>query len=167
MAIQVSKAELTRGAKLAQNLKSRLGKMKEHGEHVAEKAIRTVEMGSVAFGLGLMHGRTAKPDGTSGIEIVGMPIDLVLGAGLNLAGYFGLGGKHSDHLNNLGDGALAVYLANMGMTVGVKMAAKAGSPQQQQVSAPAPQQQLAPATGTTTSGLSQAEVREAINAARG
>lgn len=169
MAIEVSKKELTRMGKLYESGKKTVARMKERGEHVAGKAIRTTEMGAVAFGLGVMHGRTIKPDGSSGIEVMGMPIDLILGTGLNLAGYFGLGGKHSDHLNNLGDGALAVYLANMGMSVGVKMAAKSEGGQSlppSSVAANLPAGSGAPTVAKGNS-LSQQEIREAVAAARG
>jgi hypothetical protein len=167
MSVQISKAELNRAHEFANRAKSALGKVKAQAEHTAEKAIRTVEMGAMAFGLGVVQGRTATPEKPGGIEIMGMPLELILGAGLNLAGYFGVGGKHSDHLNNLGDGALAAWLTAAGVQIGVQMAAKTKGASQGQVQAPGGGGNL-PAGAPTAAkgvGLTREEIAEAVRQA--
>lgn len=121
MSIQVSKAALTRMADRAEGLQKRLANVKKQTEHTVGKVVRTMETGGMAFGLGLANGRYGST------EIAGMPLELLAGAGLNIAGYLGLGGKYSDHLNNLGDGALASYLTILGVQTGAEMKAKAES----------------------------------------
>jgi hypothetical protein len=146
MAIQISKASLTRAHERATSLQNRLSKVRKQAEHTVEKVLRTAETGGMAFGLGFVNGRYGST------EVMGMPIELLIGASLNVAGYLGLAGKHSDHLNNLGDGALAAYGTVLGVQVGTQMKQKA-------------QGQLAPGK-TGGSGLTADEIREAVEAQR-
>ncbi len=122
MAIQISKASLTRAQERVGSLTKKLQTVRKQAEHTVEKVLRTAETGGMAFGLGYVNGRYGST------EVMGMPIELLLGAGLNIAGYIGLAGKHSDHLNNLGDGALAAYGTVLGVQVGTQMKAKAALP---------------------------------------
>jgi len=122
MALQVSKASLTRAHERLGSLQKRLQTVRKAAEHTTEKFLRNAETGGAAFALGVMQGKTG------GVELMGMPLELWLGAGLNLAGYFGIAGKHSDHLNALGDGALAAYLTVMGVKVGAEWKAKSAAP---------------------------------------
>lgn len=119
MAIVVSKASLTKAQDRISSLQKRFTNVKKQAEHTVEKVLRTAETGGMAFGLGVANGRYGST------EVMGMPVELLLGAGLNVAGYLGLAGKHSDHLNNLGDGALAAYLTVLGVQVGAQLKAKA------------------------------------------
>lgn len=139
MAIVVSKASLTKAHERATSLQKRLSTVKKQAEHTVEKVLRTAETGGMAFGLGVLNGRSGST------EVMGMPLELLLGAGLNVAGYLGLAGKHSDHLNNLGDGALAAYLTVLGVQVGAEMKSKA-------------------ATTTKGTGLTEEEIAAAVAA---
>jgi hypothetical protein len=116
----VSKAQLVRAHERLQSLQNRIAKFKDHAAKTTEKVVRTVEVGVAALGVGVLQGRSGS------IEIMGVPAELGLGLGLNLLGYFGAAGKHSDHLNNFGDGALAAYLVTVGKGVGTAMKAKSG-----------------------------------------
>lgn len=121
----VSHAELKRGWERLQSVQNRLAKFKDHAQRTTEKVVRTVEVGAAALGVGILQGHSGS------VEILGVPAELGVGVALNLAGYFGLAGKHSDHLCNFGDGALAAYLVTVGKGVGTQMKAKAGlSPSQ-------------------------------------
>lgn len=111
-AITVSKAEVGRMSDRVQSLQKRIGKFKHAAEEMTEKFVRTLEVGAAALGTGVVQGR-------GGVEVMGVPVELGAALGLNLAGYFGVAGKHSGHLNNLGDGALAGYLAQVGRGIGV------------------------------------------------
>ena len=123
MAISMSKTDLRRAATRAEALRKRLSGMRVKGERVTAKVVHTAEVSAAAFTAGVIQGRTG------GIEIMGAPLELILGAGLNLGGFFGLGGKMSDHLHGFGDGFLAAYLTTVGRGVGVKMAAAAPTTQ--------------------------------------
>lgn len=114
MAIQISKASLHRAEGRIASLSNTIKKVRKEAEHTVEKVLRTAETGGMAFGLGVLNGKHGST------EVMGMPIELLLGAGLNIAGYLGAAGKHSDHLNNLGDGALAAYLTVLGVQVGTQ-----------------------------------------------
>lgn len=143
MALQISKASLVKAHDRAQSLQKRLANVRKQAEHTVEKVLRTAETGGMAFGLGFANGRYGST------EIMGMPIELLLGAGLNIAGYLGIAGKHSDHLNALGDGALAAYGTILGVQVGSELRTKAGLP--------------AP-TKTSGSGLTAEEIAQAVAA---
>lgn len=85
-------------------------------EKTTEKVVRTLELGVAAAAGGIIQGK-AGPDGA---HVMGVPVDLGIGLGLNLLGLFDVAGKHSDHLNNLGDGFLAAYLSQAGFGIGSK-----------------------------------------------
>jgi hypothetical protein len=114
----ISKAHIGRMAHRAEALQKRLSRFKEKAQETTEKVVRTVEVGSMALGMGILQGRSGS------IEVMGVPLELGAGVALNLLGYFGAAGKHSDHLNNFGDGALASYLTTVGKGVGAAMKAK-------------------------------------------
>lgn len=151
MTTQISKASVSRLAQRAEGLQKRMMRFKAHAEKTTEKVVRTVEVGAMALGMGMAQGRYGS------VEIVGVPAELAVGGVLNLLGYFGIAGKHSDHLNNLGDGALAAYLTTVGKGVGTAMKLKSlggGTPAQIQ----------APAKGS--SELTPAEIAAAVAASR-
>jgi len=117
-AIKLSPKEMkTAGARL-QSLKNRIEKIKTHTEKVTEKVIRTATVGGTAFGVGLLNGKTG------GVEVMGVPLELGAGLALNVLGYMGAAGKMSDHLGNIGDGALASFAAMEGVKVGMQWAQK-------------------------------------------
>lgn len=116
MAVQLSKKDLNRAQERLVSLRNRIERAKKEAEKTAEKFVRSAEVGGTAFAFGVVQGRTG------GVEVVGVPIDLAVGVGLNIAGYMGAAGKMSDHLNNVGDGALAAYLTTMGQGVGKEWA---------------------------------------------
>lgn len=118
MAIVVSKAKLEKAESRASRALSALKTVRKEGEHVVEKVLRTAETSGMAFGLGMINGYHGP------ITVAKMPLELLLAGGLELAGYFGLAGKHSDHLNNLGDGALAAFAVVKGVQVGAELKAK-------------------------------------------
>jgi hypothetical protein len=109
--MKLSKADLTRAASRAESLKSRISSLRKKTEKTTERVVHTVEVSAGAFTAGVIQGR-------GGIDILNVPLELALGAGLNLAGYLGLGGKMSEHLNGFGDGFLAGYATQMGFAVG-------------------------------------------------
>lgn len=83
----------------------------EKSEGVIAHAVQTVEVGGGAFACGVAKGRYGS------VEVLGLPVDLLAGAGGHLLGFLG-GGKYAEHIHNLSDGALASYLTTLGQGVG-------------------------------------------------
>lgn len=149
---QISKVHLSRLATRAEGLQKRLARFKEKTQETTEKVVRTVEVGTMALGMGVVQGRVGS------VEVLGVPLELGAGVALNVLGYFGAAGKYSDHLNNFGDGALAAYLATVGKGVGVAMKNKS-------LGGGAPRQVTGPAKGV--GDLSPDEIAAAVAASRG
>lgn len=122
MAMVISKQDGKRAFERLQSFKSRVAKIRQSAEKTTEKFVRTVEVSGAALGMGIIQGKTG------GVEVIGMPIDLLSGVSLSVLGYFGAAGKMSDHLNNLGDGCLAAYFATVGRGIGQQWEAKAALP---------------------------------------
>ena len=77
----------------ALRLKSRMRNMSEKSEEGVETLVATAEISAAAFLSGVVQGRTG------GIEVVGVPLDLGLGAGLHVLAFAGFGGRMSEHLH--------------------------------------------------------------------
>ncbi len=93
-------------------MRDKISKYKEKADDIVQKAVTTVEIGSASFGMGVLMGKTG------GFSILGVPLDLGLGLGMNLLGFLGVGGKYADHLHNLGNGSLAHNLGALGYKIG-------------------------------------------------
>ena len=96
--------------KLAQRAKGLAVK----GEEAMGHMVQSMEVGMSALGFGWAEGRYGS------IEVLGIPANLGASVALHGLGYFGMAGKHSEHLHNLGDGALASYLHTMGVGIGAR-----------------------------------------------
>jgi hypothetical protein len=93
-------------------LQRRLDSIRDRLEGATTKLVRTVTVAAAAGVGGVIQGK-AGPDGAT---IMHVPVDL--GFAFNVAGYFNAAGKHSDHLNNIGDGLLACYVSSVGFGMG-------------------------------------------------
>ena len=118
MALQISKQHIGKMHERVQSLQNRIAKIKDKTEEATAKFVRSCEVGGAAFASGVIQGRFG------GMEIMGVPVELGAGIALNVLGYFGAAGKHSDHLINIGDGALAGYLSATGRGLGAEWAGK-------------------------------------------
>lgn len=112
----LSVRDMKKAATRYEQLKNKVAGIRKKAEHVTEKFVRTVEVSGAAFAMGVANGRSNDPEG---VNVAGVPVDLGAGVALEILGYLGAAGKHSDHLNNLGDGCLAHYAAVLGRGVGV------------------------------------------------
>jgi hypothetical protein len=110
--VKVSAGTLTKYREMAEKAMNRIKSVRERGEAVMETATRTAIVGTTSLALGVIQGKTG------GVEILGLPLDLLIGAGAHAAGFMKLGGKNSAHLHNVGDGALALYAGTMGRAIG-------------------------------------------------
>lgn len=157
MAHNYSQTELKKIAGRFDGLKARIANVRARAEKTTEKLLRTAETGGAAFAAGVIQGRTG------GVEIVGVPLELGLGAALNVFGYFGGAGKYSDHLNNLGDGFLAAYLTTLGRGVGATMLTKTTGGETKQVTQTDQAQIKAKGTRLTADEIAQAAEAAAVN----
>lgn len=117
--LQITKADAKRAVTRYEALKNRVAGMREDAKRVTKHVVRTAEVGLTAFGLGVMQGRT------DGVEILGMPMELVVGGGFTVFSLLGGAGEYSDHLAAVGDGAIAAYATTLGRGVGITMRQKA------------------------------------------
>lgn len=117
---QLTKTEMKSAGQRLHSLKRRIEGIKQHTEKTVEKVVRTAEVGGTAFAIGVLNGKTG------GVEIMGVPLELGAGVALNVLSYLGAAGKMSDHLGNVGDGALASFAAMEGVKIGVQWAQKSG-----------------------------------------
>jgi hypothetical protein len=101
------KHHLARLARAGVAFKRRAEAARETGEKIAGMALATGESAAVAFTLGALNAR-----GVSNVPGLNVPVSLAV-AGAALAGSFFVG-KHSDHLVNAAQGAIAVYGYQMG-----------------------------------------------------
>ena len=104
--------EMTSWKKRAGAAKAKLTKATGH-------IVRTLEVGTGAFVGGLLVGKLGSDDKTKDkSHVAGVPLDLGIALGLNLLGYFEVGGENSHHLNAFGDGFLGAYMSGVGFAKG-------------------------------------------------
>lgn len=108
------------------SLKSRVGRLNEKAKETIEGVVTVLEIQSMAFVFGAVQGAWFEPDPSKpgdkpGAHILGMPVEAVVGAGLIVGGFMGLGGdRWASHLTALGNGALAAWTSNVGRGWGFK-----------------------------------------------
>lgn len=117
--LSITKAHAKQAIDRYESLKRRVAGMREEATKVTKHVIRTAEVGGTAFAIGLVQGRT------DGIEVFGLPLELLLGGGFTVFSLLGGAGEMSDHLAAVGDGAIAAYATTLGRGVGVTMRQKA------------------------------------------
>lgn len=112
-----------------QNLKNRLSRMREKGEETIGQVVQTVEVTGTAGLLSYMRGRAGEvgADGSKELMVASVPISLGVGLVAHVMGFAGVAGKYREHLHNVGDGALAGYVAERLFVVGEEAAAEAGT----------------------------------------
>lgn len=104
----------------AEGLQKRVKRLSDKTETVLEKTVHTLEVTATSFGIGMYAGRNGSVP-----EIAGIPLDLAVGIGASMGAFMGFGGKMSNHLHGIGDGALAHYAAVQGRAVGASWVQKA------------------------------------------
>jgi hypothetical protein len=96
----------------------------KYGKKIASLTAKSVEVLEIAAGAavgGVIQGRAIAKGQLHGARLLGLPADLAIGIGLELAGHFDLAGDEwSHHLNNFGAGFIAGYASDVGVTFGKK-----------------------------------------------
>jgi len=119
------------------SMRGRLAKLNEKAGEAIEGVVMTLEIQAGAFLFGAIQGafyepNPAKPGDKPGVHVLGIPVEALAGIGLIVGGFMGVGGaKWSEHMEHLGNGALAAWTSNLGRGWGFKYrserAAKGGS----------------------------------------
>jgi hypothetical protein len=84
------------------------------------KLVSHAEIGLSAFAFGVIQGRYQKQGGA---VFWGLPVDLLSGAALHLLALLGVARPYKHHLQSIGTGAIATYLATTGYRVGERWGA--------------------------------------------
>lgn len=110
------------------SMKGKIARLNEKAGETIEGVVTTLEIQGAAFIFGAIQGAwydpdPAKPGDKPGAHIFGVPVEAAAGLSLVVMGFVGVGGdKWSNHLMNLGNGALAAWTANVGRGWGYKFA---------------------------------------------
>jgi hypothetical protein len=110
-------------------MKNRIAKLNEKAGETIEGVVKVLEVQASAFLFGAIQGAFYEPDPSKptdkpGVHVLGIPVEAIAGVGLIVGGFMGVGGtKWSGHLENLGNGALAAYVSNLGRGWGFKFKA--------------------------------------------
>lgn len=108
------------------SMRGRLARLNEKAGEAMEGVVMTLEIQAGAFLFGAIQGAfyepdPAKPDQKPGVHILGIPVEALAGIGLIVGGFMGVGGsKWSEHMEHLGNGALAAWTSNLGRGYGFK-----------------------------------------------
>lgn len=143
----LSQAAIQNAMDRAQRVRAQFAAFKAKGEKEVGRMVQTVEVAGTACALGLVAGRYGK-DGS--LEVAGIPFDLLVGFGALAAGIYCSQNDEDDyaqHLQAIGDGALALYLGRYGTQHGMQWKARA-----ENKTSSATASTVKPA-GTTTAGL--------------
>jgi len=111
MAMNISKNTLEKLKDSAERAKQKYAGAIKKGEEIVESVVHTAEVSMAAFGFGVLDGRYG------GVEVVGVPLSLLAGAGGHVAGFF-LQGKAAPHLHGFADGAMAAFAHKLGHGTG-------------------------------------------------
>lgn len=110
--MQITRADAKHAVARLETIKKRIANIREQAEATTERLVTTAETAGAAFAMGVLQGKTG------GVQLFGVPLELGLGLGLNAFALLGGAGKHSVHLNNVGNGCLAAYATTLGRGVG-------------------------------------------------
>lgn len=113
------RAKLEAMARSAQKLAKRVASAREEGEKVAGKILDSVETGGTAAALGYAHFAYGK---NGELSMVGVPADLAVAVAGHVAAF--AVGKHERHLENIANGAFALWAGRYGMKLGASALAK-------------------------------------------
>lgn len=113
MALSVSQKDIVNFKQRVDRMTTKAKNVIERSKQTMETVVTTTEVGAAAFLFGLAQGKFG------GIQIVGVPLDLLAGIGLHIAAFSGVGGKgNQKHLHAFADGALASFFNHLGRDVG-------------------------------------------------
>lgn len=119
MGFSVSRQEVTDLLRKVDSAKGAAKRARERAEDSVMNVVQTVEVVGTGFSLGAINGRFG------GVEVLGIPLDLLSGASLHLLAMF-MGATAAEHTRNFADGALCSWGTMTGLGVGREMARGGG-----------------------------------------
>lgn len=113
MALAVSQKDIINFKQRAERMTNKARNIIQEQKKTMETVVTTTEVSAASFLFGLAQGKFG------GIQIVGVPVDLLAGIGLHILAFSKVGGKANEsHLHAFGDGALASFFNHLGRDVG-------------------------------------------------
>ena len=114
--LSISKNEASQLIQKAKSAQASVRRVREELTEKVEAVVSGAEVAATAWGLGVINGRYG------GVEVVGVPLDLLVGA----AGHvLGLCGVAPSHMHAIGNGGVASLTHTLGLGVGRDMKNKA------------------------------------------
>lgn len=109
-----------------ENVKRSVARMKERGEETIGHVVQTVEVNATAGGLAYLRGRIGEVDdsGNKQLSVAGVPVGLAFGVLSHVAAFTPIAGKYTEHMHNIGDGALAEFMVSRLFTIGEEAASE-------------------------------------------
>lgn len=113
MALAVSQKDIVNFKQRVDRMTTKAKNIIEQSKQTMETVVTTTEVSAASFLFGLAQGKFG------GIQIVGVPVDLLAGIGLHILAFSKVGGKgNQKHLHAFADGALASFFNHLGRDVG-------------------------------------------------
>lgn len=116
MALQLSSSNVKALVKRAESTMSRAKNALAKADEAIATVVNSTEVAASAFTFGLIQGKTG------GVQVFGVPLELLSSGALHTLGFVGVGGKHAGHLHGLADGALAAWAHGFGHDAGLAWA---------------------------------------------
>lgn len=153
----MASAALARAQKKIVSLQQSTRKAREKAGEVLENTLTAAETVGTAFAFGVWEGRVDKPED---FEIMGIPMPLFAGVGLQALALFGVGRGMEGHMRALGNGALSAHMNGIGRRMGSEMKARGG------ISGTAPRGSIPSNTATKVergTGITQSDLEALVN----
>ncbi len=113
--LQLTMADAKRAIQSANSAHAKLRGMREKGEEAVGEVIRTATSAGTGYLLGMINGAGVFKDS----RILSVPLELAAAIVFHGARVLGLGGRHGDHLSNIGNASLACYTHVLGLHTGL------------------------------------------------
>ena len=120
MAYSLSPGDIAYAHSLASRGVAQMHHLSHRGETLTGKVVQSTLVSLTSFGFGFLAGNLGA------VDVAGVPLELGVGLLCAVGAYGGVGGKHSDMLQAIGDGALAFYFGKKGAAMGDGYRRKAG-----------------------------------------
>jgi len=160
-AMKISRAQLDKIQNRFKSLQGRIARAKEQAETVAKTVVQTTEIGGTALVFGLANGYWVdEATGERGINVLGMPLELITAIGLHGIAFFGGESRWSTDMHNVGDGALAAWSTLMGIQLGEKMRQERAGATEATSEVTSGRRRMTTGRSNWARGLSDAQIRQ-------
>lgn len=123
MSLQLSLADARRAVQSATAAHAKLARVREKSEEMVAEVVHTATSGGTGYLLGLINGAGVFKDS----RIFSVPLELAAAVTFHGLRVLGMGGRHGEHLSNIGNAALACYTHVLGLHTGLAHWGKGGA----------------------------------------